>query len=170
MLLKRILRELFIAIIASIFISSIKFFFARIYTIISSNKIRQNSDYRVSISTHKQSEPVKFQLQIKCKETMQKYVKEVVVPPNTTKISSFQLGELNPAYSYRFYAESLSGMKIAHNESLQVDQKHLSIFIQTDKGIYKPGEKVRFRVIVFDNKLLPVRSDAEAPLNVYIKV
>lgn len=142
----------------------------RIYTIISSNKIRQNSDYRVSISTHKQSEPVKFRLQIKCKETKQKYLKEVVVPANATKISSFQLGELNPVYSYKLYAESLNGPKIAHNESLQVDQKHLSVFIQTDKGIYKPEEKVRFRVIVLDNNLLPVRPDPDAQLNVYIKV
>lgn len=87
-----------------------------------------------------------------------------------TKIATFQLGELNATATYRFKAEALNGMKFSHNQTLVVDKKVLSIFIQTDKGIYKPEEKIRFRVIVLDNNLLPVKLESSSPLNIYMKV
>lgn len=85
-------------------------------------------------------------------------------------MASFQLGELNASATYRFKAETLSGIDFSFNQTLQVDKKHLSIHIQSDKGIYKPEEKVRFRVIVLDNNLLPVKLGADLFLNIHVKV
>lgn len=45
---------------------------------------------------------------------------------------------------------------VKHDVEVRVATKTLSIFITTDKPIYKPGDIVRFRVIVLDMATKPV--------------
>jgi CD109 antigen len=51
--------------------------------------------------------------------------------------------------------------------SLEYVHKSHSVFIQTDKAVYKPGHKVQFRAIVLDAHLKPSVTGA---LDVYIAV
>ena len=52
--------------------------------------------------------------------------------------------------------ETSDGTVLFENEkSVQFNQKSLSVFIQTDKGIYKPGETVKYRIVIVSPELLP---------------
>lgn len=57
------------------------------------------------------------------------------------------------------------GKCITNSYSVQVDKKQFYIFVQTDKPIYKPGDEVKFRVLVVDKYLKPYHMNN---INVYI--
>lgn len=57
------------------------------------------------------------------------------------------------------------GKCITNSFSVKVDKKQFYIFVQTDKPIYKPGDEVKFRVLVVDKHLRPLHMNN---LNVYI--
>lgn len=40
------------------------------------------------------------------------------------------------------------------------------IFVQTDKAVYKPGNKVLFRILIVNNTLIPVKR----VMNLFIRV
>lgn len=52
-------------------------------------------------------------------------------------------------------AKSLSGITYDRSVNLDLNIKKFSIFIQTDKAIYKPGDKIQFRVLVLDSSTKP---------------
>lgn len=66
-------------------------------------------------------------------------------------------------------AKGLSGIVFEHESQLSVESKNVSLFIQTDKAIYKPGETIRFRVLVLDRFLRPAEIKKD-DLIVYITV
>jgi CD109 antigen len=68
-------------------------------------------------------------------------------------------------YGYSVRVEGLSGIIFKEEASLGYNSAQTSVMIQTDKGIYKPGEKVRFRVI-FTNS--DTRAVINAPATIYI--
>lgn len=69
---------------------------------------------------------------------------------------------------YRLNAEGLSGIDFRNEKPLSLVLKNASIFVQSDKAIYKPGDLVRFRILVLDLNMKPVPS-AE-PINIFITV
>lgn len=49
-----------------------------------------------------------------------------------------------------------TGQNLNETETtLTLQTKTMSVFIQSDKAMYKPGDKVQFRVIVVDKNLNP---------------
>ena len=58
---------------------------------------------------------------------------------------------------------------INEESKLTFDPKICSIFVQTDKAIYKPGQLVRFRVLLLDRSLL-LPKISNLKLNIFIKV
>ncbi|XP_057308923.1 pregnancy zone protein-like isoform X2 [Hydractinia symbiolongicarpus] len=51
--------------------------------------------------------------------------------------------------------KSENGVKFDHKETIFVKTLKDAMFIQTDKPTYKPGDKIRFRVIIVDKNLKP---------------
>lgn len=134
----------------------------RIYTIVASQNIRSNSNYNVSISVFNQTEPVAMRVAIRSKEAKYRNAQNITIFPNTTQTVTLQLGELNTYAKHRLFVEAFSGLKCAHNASLVIERKNVSIFVQTDKAIYKPEEVIRFRVLVLDSKLRSVQLSANS--------
>lgn len=56
---------------------------------------------------------------------------------------------------YNLTARGSGGLKFSNTTELEYVGKSHSVFIQTDKAIYKPGHKVQFRVIVVNPQLKP---------------
>lgn len=107
---------------------------------------------------------------IRSKESKYRNFQEINILPNTTQTVTLRLNELNKYARHRLFVEALSGLKCVHNASLGVETKNVSIFIQTDKAIYKPDETIRFRVLVLDAKLRPVQLDEKSTsFLIYIK-
>jgi CD109 antigen len=65
-----------------------------------------------------------------------------------------QLKDLK-AGDYKLDVQSLSGKDFQRSVSLDMNTKKFSVLVQTDKSIYKPGDKVQFRVLVLDSSTRP---------------
>lgn len=123
----------------------------------------------MSISVHNGTLPNDFRVAVKCKETRKTIQQTVTVLPNTTKLATLRINDLQQNFHYRVSIKGLTDPSISHNETLQLETKRYSVFIQTDKGIYKPLEKIRFRIIVLDQNLLPAQTNGKN-LNVIMSV
>lgn len=51
--------------------------------------------------------------------------------------------------------KSLTGNEFERSADLDLNTKKHSVFVQTDKSIYKPADKVQFRVLVLDSNTRP---------------
>lgn len=122
----------------------------------------------MSVSVHNQTEPVTIRLSVEDGDQLHKST-EVTLTKNETRLATIRLDGLSVNKNHRLVAEGLSGLIFKNTSSLNVESKNCSIFIQTDKGIYKPGEKIRFRVLVLNFNLQPV-SVKPNDLKVYITV
>lgn len=69
---------------------------------------------------------------------------------------------------YNLTAEGISGVEFTNETMLNFEDKEISVLVQTDKSIYKPGDKVNYRILVLDSNLRPAKISA-AP-DVVIKV
>ena len=78
------------------------------------------------------------------------------------------MGPLYPG-RYNITVEGLlDGNNIFNTTELKYVHKSYSVFIQCDKAIYRPGETVRYRVILVNSQLQP--SVTGAIQSIYIAV
>jgi CD109 antigen len=59
-----------------------------------------------------------------------------------------------------------NGITVLEKAKIPIVQKENTILIQTDKGIYKPGDRIQFRVLVIDSETRPFKNTKlkETPL------
>ena len=76
------------------------------------------------------------------------------VPPGETQLVRLSVGEIGEG-NYRFEAKGLSPISWSESTPLKYKHKGYSVFIQTDKVIYKPGNTVQFRAIVLSPQMKP---------------
>lgn len=77
---------------------------------------------------------------------------------NHTIIFYFQLKNIRDG-DYKLDVKSLTGEAFDRSVDLDLNTKKFSIFVQTDKSIYKPADKVQFRVLVLDANTKPFPAD-----------
>jgi len=82
------------------------------------------------------------------------------------EIFRWQIGETT-AGRYALTARGLSGIDFHQSKEIDYVHKSHSVFIQTDRAIYKPGHKVMFRCLILDSRLRP---GIVGPTDVYIVV
>ena len=78
----------------------------------------------------------------------------------------FQIGDLGEG-NYNLTVKGSGGLEFKNSTELQYAHKSYSVFIQTDKAIYKPGHKVLFRAIILNAHMKPATHDF---LDVFITV
>ena len=88
-------------------------------------------------------------------------VQNTRVPPGETQMVRLSIGELGEG-SYRFEAKGISPMEFQDSTQLHYLSKGYSVFIQTDKAIYRPGNEV----LVYGNRItvtiIPLRFSSES--------
>ena len=77
-----------------------------------------------------------------------------------------KIGELGPG-KYNLTARGTGGLTFFNTTELDYVEKSHSVFIQTDKAIYKPGHLVQFRIIVVNPQLKP---SVTGSMDVYMAV
>lgn len=144
------------------------FNFHSFYTIVAPENIRSNADYRVSVSIHNQTEPVTIKLSIEDDDDTI-ITKEITLLSDETKLVILPVEDLIVNNNFKFTAEGISGIIFKNLTLLNVESKNCSIFIQTDKAIYKPGESIKFRILILDFNLTPIDLE-DTNLKVFITV
>lgn len=124
-------------------------------------------DYQVSLTLHNDIEPATIRLSIQ-DGLDYKNEKEVTINSNHTELVTLRVDELDVTKGYKFVAEGISGIIFRNESALRIESKNVSIFIQTDKAIYKPGETIKFRVLVLDYELKPAVLTADDLLSIYL--
>ncbi|XP_072743357.1 thioester-containing protein 1 allele R1 isoform X2 [Anoplolepis gracilipes] len=137
------------------------------YTIIAPKVVRPDSEYHVAASVTGVSIPstiyVELIGELDAGRTFN-ISQTVVVEPYSTKILRLDIGEITPG-KYKLTARGLSGIDFHKSKDIEYVHKSYSVFIQTDRAIYKPGHKVMFRCIILDSRLRP---SIMRPTDVYI--
>lgn len=87
------------------------------------------------------------------------------VTRRTGKSHTFEVGEI-PDGEYKLSIKSLSA-DFSFNEEIDLiyDGKTESLFVQLDKPVYKPGDTLRFRVVVVDVDTRPVTNIKTVQVN-----
>lgn len=155
------------------------------YTIVGPSSIRSNSEYNVAVTSH--GDLVKSQIKLII-EGSKNYVnsKEVTIEPNSTtlvqfkviillynffvtyilnKIKNFKIDNILPG-TYKLISEEVGGTTFINEKEIKFSAKVISIFIQTDKGMYKPGDTIKFRIVALDANLKP--ADLKNDLDIFI--
>lgn len=150
----------------------------RTYTIVAPKVLRPSLDYHVSISLHGGAALTNLVVAIEGQQDgggQVRNAQSATVEPNSTQVIKFQvlfsppifkknvwlltsllaqIGELGPG-KYNLTARGSGGLTFVNTTELEYAEKSHSVFIQTDKAIYKPGHLVQFRVIVVNPQLKP---------------
>ncbi|KMQ97464.1 cd109 antigen [Lasius niger] len=137
------------------------------YTIIAPKVVRPDSEYHVAASVTGVSTPSTIYVELTGELDAGRVFnisRTVVVEPYSTKILRLDIGETTPG-RYKLTARGLSGIDFYKSTDIEYVHKSYSVFIQTDRAIYKPGHKVMFRCIILDSRLRP---SIVGPTDVYI--
>lgn len=140
---------------------------AGFYTVVAPRVLRPNSEYHVAITTQDTSQPTTVTVAVSGKQHaggMFEASQTVSVEPYITHIVKLEIGDLGPGM-YNLTARGVNGLDFVNSTVLNYVHKSHSVFIQTDKAVYKPGHKIQFRAIVLDAHLKPSVTGA---LDVYI--
>ncbi|XP_053673861.1 thioester-containing protein 1 allele R1-like [Anopheles nili] len=134
------------------------------YSIVGSRIIRSNSDYRVAVTTFDVKTPIAFRISIVTEGTTIKS-EDVTLSSNDSRIICLPIGNIEEK-DYDLVVEGLSGIVFQKKAALDYDNKYCSVLIQTDKSVYKPGDAIRYRVLLVDRDMKPLSVDNAATVYV----
>nr|BAK64112.1 thioester-containing protein [Hasarius adansoni] len=138
-----------------------------VYTVIAPSKLRPNIPFHVSASAHNVQKPLDMKIAIEGPADSGQYnnvEKRITLNSGETQILNFEIGEWSSG-NYSLIVTGEGGMTFRNQTILTYEHKSYSVFIQTDKAIYKPGQLVQFRVLVVTPHLLPSVTGA---INIFI--
>ncbi|RWS04405.1 CD109 antigen-like protein, partial [Dinothrombium tinctorium] len=130
-----------------------------IYTIIASGKVSPNSIYYVTVHISNALKDTEVTAEVTgLEETTNATVDAKAtetVPPNSTKLIAVQIGDFKPG-EYKLNVTGRGGADFSRASKLNLDSNNVLAFIQTDKAMYKPGQLVRYRLVVVSQNLIPL--------------
>ncbi|XP_011302420.1 CD109 antigen isoform X2 [Fopius arisanus] len=137
------------------------------YTVVAPKVVRPNSEYHVAVSITGVSTPSEIIVEldgILDNGEIFRVYHEDIVEPYITRLYKLDIGDTTPG-RYQLTVKGRSGLLFSNTTDVQYVHKSYSVFIQTDRAVYKPGSKVLFRCIVLDSRLRPALT---RQLDVYI--
>lgn len=122
------------------------------YTVVAPGTIHTNGKYNVAVALHQASEPATVRISLLGPQYNDS--KTIELQPYEVKNISFTVPILRDG-NYNITAEGLSGLIFKNSTKLNHNVFQTHVKIQTDKGKYKPGDAVNFRVLFMDENLKP---------------
>ncbi|XP_054716193.1 CD109 antigen-like [Uloborus diversus] len=128
-----------------------------LYAVVAPSKLRPDIIYHVSITLYDAPAATDFIARISGLSEKGDFIdvsKNVHVEPKKTEIVDFELFDWKPG-NYSLEVVGNGGINVRNSTKLTFEHKSHSVFIQTDRPVYKPGQLVQFRAIVVDPFLVP---------------
>ncbi|NWW63985.1 OVOS protein, partial [Ifrita kowaldi] len=128
------------------------------YVLLVPSVVRSGAPQTACVQLHSLSEPLSVSVVLEHSSFQKTLFEEPVTETDFFKCSEFQVP---PATSHplAFISFSARGatVDLAERRSVAIQNVDSALFIQTDKPLYKPGQKVMFRVVSLDTQLRPVQ-------------
>ncbi|XP_053958661.1 pregnancy zone protein-like isoform X2 [Anastrepha ludens] len=122
------------------------------YTVVAPGTIHADRKYNVAVALHQATEPAT--LKITLAGPQYNDAKTVELQPHEVKQIIFDVPILREG-DFNITAEGVAGVIFKNSTKLNRNVFQTHTKIQTDKGKYKPGDLVNFRVIFLDENLRP---------------
>ncbi|XP_001992839.2 CD109 antigen isoform X1 [Drosophila grimshawi] len=129
------------------------------YTIVGPGTIHSNRDYNVAVAVHHTKEPVTLKVGITGPSYNDTQTVELANADEPKQIT-FKLPPLVSG-DYNLTAEGVSGLDFKNSTKLNWEKFRPYVTLQTDKGKYKPGDIINYRVLFLDENLRPTDADDE---------
>ncbi|KFQ85029.1 Ovostatin, partial [Phoenicopterus ruber ruber] len=128
------------------------------YVLLVPTVVRSDSPQTACVQFHSLSEPLSLSIVLEYGSIRKTLFEEFVTKNDFFKCCEFKVP---PATSdpLAFISFSARGNTVNLDErrSVAIQNVDNTVFIQTDKPIYKPGQKVMFRVVTLDSQFRPVQ-------------
>ncbi|XP_011212289.2 CD109 antigen [Bactrocera dorsalis] len=131
------------------------------YSVIGPGTLHSNNKYTVGVAVYQNTEAVTLKVGLVGPEFEKS--ETIELQPDEAKEVEFDVPTL-PKGKYNLTAEGISGLIFKNTTELNYDNFAAITKIQTDKGKYKPGDKVNFRVLFLDENLKPGEADKDAAI------
>ncbi|ESN94943.1 hypothetical protein HELRODRAFT_180050 [Helobdella robusta] len=134
------------------------------YSIVGPKMLRPGSAYQFVVTTYGEKN-ISFVLHAAIQRNSEPFIVEKSFQLTTGWFSSLsselrylgQIPNVVPDGRYSFFVKASEGANFSHSHVVTINRKVHSIFIQTDKVLYKPGQEVLFRVIAITPDLKPYK-------------
>ncbi|XP_013108378.1 C3 and PZP-like alpha-2-macroglobulin domain-containing protein 8 [Stomoxys calcitrans] len=124
------------------------------YSIVAPGSIRSNRNYSVCVSLHDAPRPATIRLTLYSQASSLRLSQDVTLEPYESKLVDFMPPRIFQKFDYTLAAEGIKGITLNENAELYaIPDGGPRIYIESDKGIYKPEDVVQFRVIVLDEHM-----------------
>ncbi|XP_062501514.1 C3 and PZP-like alpha-2-macroglobulin domain-containing protein 8 [Corticium candelabrum] len=136
------------------------------YIVIAPKTIRPGLNVRISVTILQASSNVQVQTDVIANRTGTQVTASKTISPGASGFIELQMPNrlLDEDGPYSLRVTGSGGLTFRNETSLKVDQKCVSVFIQTDKGIYKPGQTILMRFIAYKPTLLPYTGTVEVSI------
>ncbi|KAK2528121.1 ovostatin-like isoform X1 [Columba livia] len=128
------------------------------YVLLVPTVVRSDSPQTACVQFHSLSEPLSLSIILEYGSIRKTLFEESVTRNDYFKCHEFKVP---PAASdpLAFISFSAKGptVNLAERRSVAIQNVDSTVFVQTDKPIYKPGQKVMFRVVALDSQFRPVQ-------------
>ncbi|XP_019327951.1 PREDICTED: ovostatin [Aptenodytes forsteri] len=128
------------------------------YVLLVPTVVRSDSPQTACVQFHRLSEPLSLSIILEYGSIRKTLFEESVTKNDFFKCCEFKVppATSDPLAFISFSAKGTT-VDLAERRSVVIQNVDNSVFIQTDKPIYKPGQKVMFRVVTLDSQFRPVQ-------------
>ncbi|NXT54954.1 OVOS protein, partial [Pluvianellus socialis] len=128
------------------------------YVLLVPTVVRSDSPQTACVQFHSLSEPLSLSIVLEYSSIRQTLFEESVTKNDFFKCCEFKVppATSDPLAFISFSAKGTT-VNLAEKRSVAIQNVDNIVFIQTDKPIYKPGQKVLFRVVTLDSQFRPVQ-------------
>ncbi|NXI47854.1 OVOS protein, partial [Galbula dea] len=128
------------------------------YVLLVPTIIRSDSPQTACVQFHNLSEPLSLSIILEYGSIQKTLFEESVAKDDFFKCCEFKVPPANsdPLAFISFTAKGIT-VNLSERRSVAIENVDNAVFIQTDKPIYKPEQKVMFRVVALDSQFRPAQ-------------